>query len=414
MKNMKLFGIIAGLILTGMTFIGCGKAESVNAATNQNVIIVAGNHAGNMKPTYSTCKEAVLSACKNEGALAVVVADGEPYLATGDYIDIPKQQSGLSSSKLKQIYTSQTEQIMGLLQSSMAETPEVDLLAALTLTSRELNSSVFRGGSTEVYVYDAGVSTKYLNMAITDLEYVDADSIVKVLQSKNMIPDLNGATIHWYGSGDTDYQISSAQADGIRKVWETVITAGGGNVIFYTDPATEKFNVELPEVTELPYTVELIEPGTSKPTKIDDIDTPIVFTEEEIGFEPGKASFIDTKLAAETLSTVTSYLKQHTDERILIAGTTADWGSKNYQSNLSTDRADVIKSFLINEGIDSSRLTTIGLASDSAFYHYDQNEDGTLNEEIADRNRSIVIMNIGSERAEQILSGSFKRGEMYE
>ena len=82
--------------------------------------------------------------------------------------------------------------------------------------------------------------------------------------------------------------------------------------------------------------------------------------------------------------------------------------------SLSADRADVIKTYLIDKGINGNRITTVGLASQSGFYRYDKNIDGSLNEEVAARNRSIIIMDVNSEKAEQVLSGTFVRGEIYE
>ena len=416
-KAGRLVSLIIGVMTIGILMTGCGSnvSSSVEAAENRNFIAIVGNHAGSLKPTYSTCKGAVMGACKAEGTVAVIVADGDPYLATGDYIDIPEQQNNLSSSKLKQIYTSQTDQIMTLMETCYAKTEEVDLLKALSLCAREAQSSQFGGSSTEIYIYDAGVSTKYLNMTMLDLEYVDPNSVVAILEEKGMIPDLSGLSmIHWFNLGDVDYEISNAQIEGMRKIWTEIIEAGGGQVEFYTDPSTTEFDEELPYVSEIPYTLDPIEPGTTKPNEIEEIDIPIVFTESEIGFEPGAVTFIDEEKAEETLSTVTSFLKENEDVCILIAATTADWGTTEYQSNLSEDRAATIRKCLIDAGIDESRLSTIGLGSTSGFYKYDHNQDGSLNDAIASKNRSIVIMDLNSERARQILSGNFKRGEMYE
>lgn len=420
---MQMKGLIATVIsalMIGCTLTGCGTeiSKSVNAVENNNFIVIAGNHAGSMKPTYGTCKSAVMGACKAEGTVAVIVADGDPYLATGNYIDIPEQQNNLSSSKLKQIYTSQTEQIMTLMENSYAQTEEVDLLKAIDLCAREAQSSQFSDGKTECYIYDAGVSTVYLNMTMMDLEYIDADSVVAILKDKNMIPDMSGlGTIHWFNIGDVNYPISNGQVEGIKKIWKAIIEAGGGQVEFYTDPSTNEFDVELPYVSEIPYTVEAIKFNTEKDEgskEVERMEDPIVFTESEIGFEPGAVAFIDKNLAAETLSNVTDFLNEHQDINILIAATTADWGTTEYQTNLSTDRATTVKNQFVGAGIDESRISTLGLGSTSGFYKYDKNADGSLNDDIASRNRSIVIMDVTSERATQILSGKFKRGDMYE
>lgn len=412
MKGTRLIAILCCIACIGTFFTGCGNnTPTVTAAENDNFIAIVGNHSGSLMPTYSTCESAVMGACKAEGNVCVIVADGAPYLATGDVIDIPNQQNNLSASKLKSIYLSQTEQILTLMETSYAKTEEVDLLKALNLCAREAQSSQFSNGNTEIYIYDAGVSTKYLNMTMLDLEYIDADSVVSILKEKNMIPDLsNIGTIHWFNLGDVDYEIDNSKIDGIKNIWTAIIEAGGGKVEFYTDPSTTEFDVELPYVSEIPNTMNAIE----WPTESQEINVPIVFTESEVGFEPGATSFVNKDKADETLSTVVDFLKNNLEEKILIAATTADWGTTEYQLNLSTDRAEIIKNYLIKEGIDNSRIATIGLGSASGFYKYDHNADGSLNENIATKNRSIVIMDASSERAEQILDGKFERGELYE
>ena len=417
MKMRKAISLMLLVILVIGALTGCGSnTHKVEAAENTNALIVVGNHAGSLVPVYSTCESAVMGACKAEGNIGVIIADGSPFLASGEVIDIPKQQDNLSTSKIKSIYTSQTEQIMMLMKTTYAQTEEVDLLKALSLCSREAHSSGFSKGKTEIYVYDPGVSTLGLNMTAMDLEYVSADSVVSCLEERNMIPDLSGmGTIYWYGLGDTDYEISNAQREGIKSIWTAIIEDGGAQVQFCTDPSTTKFDVDLPYVSELAVTIDPINPDSGKPEKIEEIDEKVIqFTEEEIGFEPGKATFADSDKAKITLSTILDFLKEHDDISILVAGTTACWGDDKYQSSLSYDRAETIKQYFVSEGIDERRLTTIGLGSSSGFYKPDKKPDGSLDELVAARNRSIVIMDITSEKAVQILSGEFKRGEVYE
>ena len=413
---MKKSIIVACMTLLWL-LAGCGSMTSKKEISdNSNLIVIAGNHSGSLKPTYSTCESAIMGVCMAEGNVALIIVDGDPFLATGNVISIPKQQAHLSSTKMNAIYSSQTKQILSLMESSYAKTEEVDLLKALSLCAREAKSSQFSTGRTEVYIYDPGVNTVFLNMTVLDMESLSPDTVVAALEERDMIPDLSGlGTIHWVNVGDTDYEMTNATINGIKNTWAAIIRAGGAQVDFCSDPSTSEFDVELPYVSEIPYMIDPICPESNEPVEIEEIEeAPIVFTETDIGFKPGQSIFIDEDKASGTLSTVIEFLLENESKSVLIAGTTADWGTADYQNALSLDRSNTVKQYLVDAGIDEKRLNTVGLGSSSGFYKYDHNPDGSLNPTIASKNRSIVIMDINSERAEEILNGEFKRGELYE
>lgn len=61
------------------------------------------------------------------------------------------------------------------------------------------------------------------------------------------------------------------------------------------------------------------------------------------------------------LEPLTSFLKKQTDARIQIAGHTDSQGSESSNQDLSARRAQSVGDQLISTGIDTSRITTIGL-----------------------------------------------------
>ncbi len=395
--------LICWMIMALLT--GCGN--SAQETENHGFIAIVGNHAGSFVPRYASAQSAIMRACQSQGNVCIIVADGSPYLATGGVINIPAQPSNLSKKKLASIYESQSNQLMTLMQTSYARTAEVDLLKALTLCAREANSSQFSTGS-DIYIYDAGVDTVNLNMTKLNLERTDVDTVVSTLLEENMIPDLSSlGTLQWYNLGDTDYDLSNAQAEGLKKLWTAIIEAGGGQVCFHTDPSTTPFEVELPYVSSIPDTSEVID--WSAEVSVDGIEESIVFDDSEISFKAGEAAFMDELQAATTLSKLTDFLRENESESILVIATTADWGTVTYQNQLSSQRADTVKQYFMKEGIDESRISTVGLGASSGFYINDHNCDGTLNEERAKQNRKVIIMSRKSQNAEKILNGEFGR-----
>lgn len=400
------------LILTILS--GCGESSSkAEDATNKNFIAIVGNHAGSLVPNYSTCESAVRSACRNEGNAAIIVVDGQPALVNGNSISIPKQQKNLSASKKESIVDSQTDQIMKLMETSYAHAIEVDLLKAFKLCSREVKSSKFADGSTEIYVYDAGVNTSYFNMTALDLENVKVEKIIPILREKGLIPDLSGLKINWYNISDTDYEISEQQAQGIKTIWQGILEEAGASVEFYTDPSTRRFDVELPYVSQIPYSKSIEDFNADAEKKTVDFKEPIGITESQLGFKPGKASFVDAVKADDVLCNLLNFLREHEDINVLIAATTADWSDKNYQLSLSEKRASMVKEFFASAGISEERLKTAALGSFSKFYKPDKGPDGSLNEEEAVKNRCIYIMDINCEKASLIKAGKFERSEVY-
>ena len=61
------------------------------------------------------------------------------------------------------------------------------------------------------------------------------------------------------------------------------------------------------------------------------------------------------------LDNIDNILKKNSGLKIRIEGHTDDIGSMKYNIDLSGKRAQAIKDYLVNKGIDPSRITTTGL-----------------------------------------------------
>lgn len=81
-----------------------------------------------------------------------------------------------------------------------------------------------------------------------------------------------------------------------------------------------------------------------------------------IEFETGKSTI--TKKSESILNTVLKILNQKPDMELDIVGHTDNTGSREFNMQLSNDRAKSVKDWLVAKGIAESRLTTGGLGPD--------------------------------------------------
>jgi outer membrane protein OmpA-like peptidoglycan-associated protein len=98
----------------------------------------------------------------------------------------------------------------------------------------------------------------------------------------------------------------------------------------------------------------------------------LVITLGNVLFNTGKASL--NPGAGRRLDQLAQFLNEHPDRRVQIDGFTDSVGTDSYNDDLSSRRADAVKSALISRGIDSSRIGTQGYGK--AYPVADNNDSG--------------------------------------
>ena len=73
---------------------------------------------------------------------------------------------------------------------------------------------------------------------------------------------------------------------------------------------------------------------------------------------------VDTQKYSEELSTIVNVLKEFANEDVVITGYTDHYGPESYNDGLSLRRAEAVKKYLIEHGINESKMTTSGEGKD--------------------------------------------------
>lgn len=91
-------------------------------------------------------------------------------------------------------------------------------------------------------------------------------------------------------------------------------------------------------------------------------DRGMVITLGDVLFDTGKS--ILKSGATSNLGKLAAFLNQYQDRTIAIEGHTDSVGSEEYNLGLSQRRADAVKSYLVNQGVNAMRITTAGKGED--------------------------------------------------
>lgn len=421
MNKAKLFGVGMSTVLAVTALAGCGGATKSGStpppSKGQEIHLAAviGSHGNAPLPNLGLIEDQVYNACFTYGSVTLVCDDGDPYTIV---IDIPEQDDNLSANKYKQIANEQTKQILSAASQMQAKADEVNTLKAIQLGARSLESAEAESDDVELVrqmvVLDSCLATTgALSFSDHKLNNIDTADIVSQLQKMDEIPELDDVSVTVYTCGDTAGKKQKALPEASRKVlkgvWEAILEAGNADVNMKDDlPLSSAYDEEaMPSVT--PVTIVQDNVDIHDVEDVDDAFAEggvISYDEKSIAFNSGTAELADKSTAKDALNYVVEYMNAHPDFKLLVCGTTACWGGKNYCMNLSNDRASAVCQLLINDfGIDKSRVQAVGVGySFDDFYTYDQTPDGELDDDIAPVNRSVKLVDLDSDTATRILS----------
>lgn len=401
-KIISLIAIIALVAASLVCLSACGgkhdNVSSPDEPSAESVVLGIHNNFPGLGTNAQTIYDRTYNVCLNYGEVSYVVVEGEP--SQTNTISVQKSDKDISKAKEKELAKRNANSIVQSLASLKAITPEVDTFSSIKLSANILKASSLNRKS--MLVYDSGLcTTGLLSQLASNVLATDPVIVADKLESIHALPNLNGIDVYWVGlgcvSGDQQ-KIPDSYLYCLEAMWTEIIVRSGGTVTFDSTPVTGQEADDLPHVTAVEFPQDSLGLEASN---ISDVSV-ISFREDTVKFVGDKAEFYDPSSAEKALEPVAEYLKTNPDKKILVAGTTAKVGTGDGKE-LSFQRTQTVMKVLLAKGVSSSQMECIGLGcTDNCFRVDDHNADGSLNEEMAARNRAIYIVLADSSTARSL------------
>lgn len=400
------------LILSIITILtGCNDHGDNNVkkhAGKAAVCYVIANTANSKGLNFNSplVQDTVYRTVRNYGFIAVINADGNPEIVHATSYDLEDKYKSASKEKLDMDARSKTTNIVLSMQSIIADDPEVDYLESLRLAVRTLSS--LDGYETKsIVLMGTGLSTSGVMNFSNNLISAEPETVVNLLNEKSEIPDFSGITVYSQQLGDVaapQQDLTSAQRNKLEKIYGGIVETGGGDFVYndiIANPVDD--TKQYPTVTPVKLPADTPIEFEDVDFEENDLDEPIIFTEEKIGFVADKAEFLDQHGANETLRPVAEFLVNHPAVSIVLVGTTAGDTDSDFTLKLSKQRAEAVKTALTEFGVTADRITALGLGSEKDPWHvYNAGYEGAA----ASGNRKVVLLDASSERAVSLLESS--------
>ena len=394
---MKKIFINLALVLVLIFASSCDKVAG-QKLEKENVQLLLGIRNNSKSPDLKKAEDQIKTALKSQGNLGLTLIDGSPKLVKS--FDGPKTKAMLTDSKKQSILDTQFEEINSFISDLKPKAPECDILKAINISA---DNFAEKNGGKSLIIMDSGLSTTgLLDFRSADVASLRIDGIIKALQSKKAIPNLEGVDVFWYGMGQTtDPQIepSSEYKYVLEELWTAILNEAGAKSVHIARESIEDLEVDRSDYPKVsPVDCKLEE------NVIASLAEPMIFDQEKIKFKSDSAELLTDKKDVEArLKPIVDFLKDNSHEKILLAGTTAKYGSQKSCEDLSFKRCETIKNILVNMGIDQARISLLGLGFENPFYQNDLKADGSQDETLAVKNRTVIVMSLNSQIAKDLL-----------
>lgn len=402
---LKFFALILSIGIL-VTSVSCSKTHpnsSITTVTNISTTIMVDNpndaatcfllgKTANVKiPNTSLIRDELYQLSEDAQSYRVVILDGKPNeIDCQDTVYFPKRVFNQKENN-KKIIQSHLDRIMNL----MPDDEEIDILEGLESGKKALSDSK---SQKRIVIFSSGISTIGELNFVKNPDWIEKrpTEIIEKLKANYSLPDLSGIDLVWHGFGD----VSEPQEDltkfneyRLKNLWIEILKACN------VDEPEKVFIDSLPIKDNGDYNnSEIVYPKVT-PVKF---TSKIDITEEEIGFIANQASFRNERVAIESLKHYAECIK-NSNSCFYIIGSTATFGDPQKCLVLSEKRANAVKRILCdNYGIPEEQLQIYALGQNNLGGNYewrcnDLNEDGSLNEEIAHKNRKVMVIDSNSE-----------------
>ncbi|MDX3455456.1 OmpA family protein [Streptomyces sp. ME02-8801-2C] len=373
-----------GLVVT--TAVGCDTAGARSApppasgcpaAETKALALVLGAHANSPAPQPSRYVNTLLDAAVDAKAPVVVVrVDGSPETVFSEAFRTNGQNDPARAADRK----AYIKRVKAVLRSTKAERPEADPLTALALAAR----AVGPGGT--VAIVDSGLQTvaplDFRESGVLDAEPGD---VAAFLARNASLPQLTGINVVLNGIGDTAVPQESLplrRQGNLVAIWQAIAQkAKAACVSVDTTPRQGHSLPDTPAVSRVP--VPAVETYTAG------CGDHVLRNDGSVGFKPDLAVLRDPEAARTALRELAGWATTH-DAKVRLTGTTASAGTEAGRTRLSLQRAEAVRTLLVDLGVPADRITVRGVGINWPGYVMDR-ADGTLLPGPAEHNRSVIL-----------------------
>ena len=387
----KVVSIIISVFMIAAMFAGCGSkggttftAVGVQNTKNSSSINCNGALSNELSEAFK----------KTGNTLTVVEIDGDPY-PVGKNITAEYDIGSSSDNKASRNKMYAQMAVKTVNNDATPKTAEIDMLKALTVLSRSVNSLAHGSekATKRIVVCANLLSTSGKINFVDSTLYFDLDNYIDYL--KNELPDLNGTNVTWIVTGTEGEQERLNNSD-IRKLedfYRTLIEKAGGNVKFIEENNGGEIDKSgWPDVTAVDVRKDSYKGSKNLDVTLDDTTL----------FKSDSTEWLNEEKATAKLESLVDVIND-SECNIVIAGSTAATDSSEEQHvTFSKKRADTVMDKLISLGADASKLKAVGIGK--SYSRYRVKDTGEFNtEENHKQNRVVFIVSEDTDKAQYFL-----------
>ncbi|MFI9814017.1 OmpA family protein [Saccharothrix variisporea] len=343
----------------------------------QALTLVVGARMGSPRPTLPGEVEGLVEvAARSERKVQVVRVDGQPTVALAADVRI----TGKNETQREKQVSELVGKVKAFVEQLEPKQAEADVLGALAEAAR-----VTPEGGTVVLV-DSGLATAgAVSFREEGMWGANPGEVAAFLAAQRLLPGLTGRSVLLVGLGGTADPQPALNEDlrgRVGKLWREVVTKAGATCSgeLAIPSRRDAFPTTVPvTVVKLPEEPKPVPCGT---TKLEDSGS--------VGFVPDTADLRDPAAADRTLQSLAGVVAGGA-QRVTLVGNTAGGGPAAGHVELSTRRAEAVKSILVRLGVPADRIATRGDGNSGPYHENDLGPDGVLIPAAAARNRSVVV-----------------------
>ena len=390
----KVVSIIISVFMIAAMFAGCGSkgdttftAVGVQNTKNSSSINCNGALSNELSEAFK----------KTDNTLTVVEIDGDPY-PVGKNITAEYDVGSSSDNKASRnkMYTQMAVKTVN--NDASPKTAEIDMLKALTVLSRSVNSLAHGSEkATKRIVVCANLlsTTGKINFVDSTL-YFDTENYIEYLGKE--LPDMNDISVTWIVTGTEGGEQENLNNSDISKLedfYRNLIEKAGGNVKFIEENNGGEGEIDKsgwPDVSAVNVRKDSYKGSKNLDVTLDDTTL----------FKSDSTEWLNEEKATAKLESLVDVIND-SECNIVIAGSTAATDSSEEQHvTFSKKRADTVMDKLISLGADASKLKAVGIGK--SYSRYRVKDTGEFNtEENHKQNRVVFIVSEDTDKAQYFL-----------